>query len=115
MTRLVCGLILLFAGCAKPQLVLHDPADPALIRKLGVSSPEWRQMQAQVDSLLARGDLRDLRVIHWGRSSPTGDIEVWFAHALPKSPRNSGPVFFFRHVDGQWRLVTEEMSEWMDP
>jgi hypothetical protein len=115
MTKLAFGLILLLAGCAKPQLVLYDPADPALIRKLGISSHEWREMQAQVDSLLARSDLSDLRLSRWGRSNLTGDIEVWFAHAVPKLPKNSGPVFFFRHFDGQWHLVTEEMSEWKDP
>jgi hypothetical protein len=115
MTRLACVLAVLVAGCAKPQLVLYDPGDPALVKKLGLSAEDWPGLQAQINSHLARQDARDLRVIHWGRSNLTGDIEVWCAHTAPTSPTTSGPVFFFRRIGDRWHIITEEMSVWGDP
>jgi hypothetical protein len=115
MTRLTFGLMVLLAGCAKPQLVLHEPGDPALVRKLGVSGQEWLTLQTQLTGHLGKQDPADLRVIHWGRSKVTGDIEVWCAHTAPTSPKNSGPVFFFRRFAEEWHMVTAEVSEWSDP
>jgi hypothetical protein len=105
----------LAAACGKPQVVLYEPSDPALSRKLDVSPQQWAEMRIQLASHLTRQEPNDLRVIRWGRSSLTGDIEVWCAHAASGSPHRAGPVFFFRRVEDRFVLVTEEMSEWQEP
>jgi hypothetical protein len=111
--RHLLAATLALIGCAKPQLALHDPGDPRLVAKLGLSSDEWRQIQAEFQS---HADVTgDCRILHWGRSTLTGDVEVWCFHAAPTSRRTSGPVFFFHRTDGQWHFLREEMSEWGRP
>ena len=98
-------------ACAKAQLVLYEPNDPRLLGKLGLTAPEWREIQDQFHSHPGLELPSDLRVLRWGRSSVTGFVEVWCEHTASASRPASGPVFFFRREDGHWYLL-DEMSEW---
>jgi len=111
MTRGLLVAIVAVVACAKAPLVLHEPNDPRLLQKLELTQQEWHEIHEQ---FLAHPGIEmpsDLRVLHWGRSSATGFVEVWCGHTATASRATSGPVFFFRRSEGHWYLL-DEMSEW---
>jgi hypothetical protein len=106
--RLLVLGALLVAGCGKPMIVVAKPDDPRLLRKLGLSTQEWLEIQAEFRSI---PNIDSLKAFQWGRSTLTDAVEVFCADVKAASPTR-GPLFFFQRIDGHWRFNREEMSEW---
>jgi hypothetical protein len=92
------------------MLVLYEPSDPRLLKKLALSKLEWQEIQQEY--ALHQTD-PDLEIINWGRSRLTDAVEVWCVRKTVPKPAPSGPVFFFQRFEGHWRFM-HEMSEWYD-
>src|ERR1700712_4075524 len=89
-------LCLVLVGCGVSNIDRLDPADPALIKKLGISEQEWhaiRQLSPERNGLIVKSV---------GQVAPD-EIEIEFKEPDDRENDQGGPADRYEKKDGQWK------------